>query len=300
MPTWIFYALLSPAIVTLVVFIDKYNLEKLVKDYRGMSIFSAIVGLIVGLILWVVTGFPVLSVRDTLFMLLTGATSVWGATLYFQLMSLTDSSKVIIFLQTIPVFTLILSFIFLGDRITVQQLFGFVLILSASILASGEKNGLRNFKFDKIFWLMFCSNFLFAISGVLFRFVVEQSNFVRLISFESFGWAIGGAALLVVFPAVRKSFLSTALSLPKFALGMLFGNELLFVISKLIGFLAISLGPVALVSVLSGSQVFFGVLLGWLLTLLAPRIFKEDISTKSLITKFGLAALMIIGVLLVS
>jgi uncharacterized membrane protein len=166
MPAWVFYALVSPAIVTLVVFVDKYNLEKLVKDYRGMSIFSAIVGLIVGMVLWITTGFPVLSTRDTILMILTGATSVWGATLYFQLISLTDASKVIIFLQTIPVFTLVMSFIFLGDRITLPQLVGFVLIMGASLLASGEKDGLLKIKLDKIFWLMVGSNLLFAISWV--------------------------------------------------------------------------------------------------------------------------------------
>ena len=265
-----------------------------------MSIFSAIVGLIVGMVLWITTGFPVLSTRDTILMILTGATSVWGATLYFQLMSLTDASKVIIILQTIPVFTLVMSFIFLGDRITLPQLVGFVLIMGASLLASGEKDGLLKIKLDKIFWLMVGSNLLFAISWVLFKFVVEQNSFIKLISFENFGWALGGGLLLVVFPAIRKSFLTTAKSLPKFAMGLIFGNEILFVVSKLIGFLAVSLGPVSLVSVLSGSQVFFGVLLGWVLTLTAPKIFKEDISVKSLVTKFALAGAMVVGVILVS
>lgn len=134
---------------------------------------------------------------------------------------------------------------------------------------------------------------------VLFKFVVGAGEFSKVVAYESWGWALGGALLFLILPPVRTAFITTTKSLKKTALAIVFGNEFLYLVSKLLTFLAISLGPVAIVSVISGTQVLFAVVFGWILAIVAPEIFKEDISRKNLAKKFILGCITIIGLWLV-
>ena len=83
---WFLYAILGTAVYTVVCFVDKYNLEKQIKDYRGMAMYSAIVGLLTGTVLWALTGFPLLGLSDGLLVLITGVLYIWAAAIYFFVM----------------------------------------------------------------------------------------------------------------------------------------------------------------------------------------------------------------------
>lgn len=138
-----------------------------------------------------------------------------------------------------------------------------------------------------------------AGATVIFKFVVDAGDFTKVVAYESWGWAIGGALLFICLPPVRTAFITTTKSLKKSALAVVFGNEFLFLFSKLLTFLAISLGPVALVSVISGTQVLFAVVFGWILAFIAPQIFKEDTSKSNAIKKLILGCITVVGLWLV-
>lgn len=300
MQTWVVLAILSPAIFTAVNFADKYILERQVKDYRGYVMFSAIVGFIVGTGIWFLTGRPLLSFRDGLLVVLVGVVSIFAAALYFQLMAEEKVSKLIFALQLIPVFVLVLSFLFLGERIAGRALLGFFLILSSVVVASRAKGETAKFSFSKMLLLILGMDFLWAIGPVLFKFVSESNNFVKTLSYESWGWAVGGAILYLFFPKVRSTFRATISSLKPQAFTIIFANELIYTLGKLVSFWAISLGPVSLVSALGGVQVFYGVFCGWILTLIVPKIFAEDITRRAMLTKVALASVAAVGIFLVS
>ena len=113
---WLFFALLAPAIYAVINFIDKYLLEKVIKDYRGMPIYTAISGLIVGTILWVINGFPLLPIKDGLLILLTGILSIFGFSFYFRALAEEQASKIVVLFQMTPVIVLILSLIAVKRR----------------------------------------------------------------------------------------------------------------------------------------------------------------------------------------
>jgi drug/metabolite transporter (DMT)-like permease len=300
MPAWITYTLIGAILYTAVGFVDKYNLSENIKDYRGMSIYSAIVGFITGTILWALTGFPILSIRDGGIVIFTGILSIVASAIYFKAMQEDNAIKVILLFQLIPIFVLILSSIFLHERITPLQYAAFFLILLSSLAISSNGNLANIFKIDKSFKLMFVVDLLWAAGQVMFKFVVEAGHFVKVAAYESWGWAIGGLILYVAFKSVRKSFVSTAVSLPKLALLFVFGNEVLYIVSKLFTFWATSLGSVTLVNVLTSSNILITIVLGWLLTLALPKIFKEDLSVKNIVTKCAWALVMFGGVVLIS
>lgn len=292
---WFVYAIIGTIVYTLVAFVDKYNLEKQIKDYRGMSLYSAIVGLITGTVLWFVTGRPLLDFRDGFLIILTGVMYIWSAAIYFFVMQREKAVKVIFLFQLIPIFTFGLSQIFLHEAITLKQLFGFFLILLPTLIIAGEGGKKSDFVINKNTFLMILVDLGWAGANVLFKFVVDTGSFSKVVAYESWGWAVGGVILFIAIPSVRDAFITTTRSLKKSALATVFGNEALFLFSKLFTFLAFSLGSVAIVSVISGTQVLFAVIFGWILALIAPKVFFEDISRKSLIIRFILGLITVVG-----
>ena len=142
---------------------------------------------------------------------------------------------------------------------------------------------------------MLVVDIMWAISAVLITFAIHANTFAKLLRYESWGIGIGGTMLYVLFPAIRNAFNQNIKEERKFALGVMFVNEGIFVLGKMLTFYAYTIGPTALVNVLGSSQVFFGILYGFILTSIAPLIFKEDISKKGLGKKIAFAITLFIG-----
>ncbi len=304
---WLVFALLAPLIFTLVNFVDKYIVEREVKDYRGMVIFTAIMALAAGTIFFILGGFPLLPAREMAIILFTGALTAWGAALYFPAISGEDASNVIIFFQITPIFTLILSMIFLDEVLTAGQWLGFILIFASVIGVSvfsqpRHKREGKWFQLSRGFFLILGVDVMVAISFVVFRSVIQaEIPFAAIITYESWGITLGGLVLYLFVPTIRRAFHVTLGDIRKQGLAVIALNETTFVVAKLLNFVAISIAPsVALVSVLMGTQVFFGILLGWLLTTVLPAIFKEDITRSGLMRRGALAAVLFAGIILVN
>ena len=284
---------------TIVNFIDKYIVTKEVKDYRGMPIYGTIMGLIMGSIFFVATGFPVLPLRDTLLLLLSGCLIIWSAAVYFKAISADDASKIILLFQMTPLMVLLMSYIFLGESISAWQVVGFFLIF-ASIIGVSDDAHMRGFQLTKTFWLILLVTFMWALSAILVSFTISANSFAEVLSYESWGLGLGGLMLYVFFPQIRNAFNKSIREIRKVILGVMFANEGVFVAGKTMTFFAYSLGPTSLVSVLGGTQVFIGIIYGLILTLFFPHIVKEDISRKMLSRKLVFSLILFCGLILVS
>lgn len=299
MNNWMIFALLSPAVYTVVNFIDKYLIEKEVKDYRGMPIYASIMGGVMGTIFWFTTGMHFLPYFDALLVLTSGILQIFGMALYFRAISKSETSQLIIFFQMLPIFILIFSYIFLEEIITMRQIIGFITLLVASIGLSFDKQNAK-FELSSAFYLILAVDIIWALSAVLMKFTIHTSEFAHILTYESWGIALGGLILFLFVPVIRRSFISTQKQLHKKVLAVMFSNEGLFVLAKSLAFYAYLIGPVSLVSVVGGSvQVFFGIILGTVLTLFFPTIFKEDISRNNISKKIVFGAVICVGMWLV-
>lgn len=291
---WLLLALLAPAVYAIVNFIDKYILEGEVEDWRSLPTYSSIMAVVFGIFLWVITGFPLLGIKDAVLVMFTGMLTIWGAVFYFKALSNNETSKIIILFQLGPLITLFLSFVFLKEMISSLQLLGFFLILFATLTISVDKKQSK-YKFSAVFILILLADLLWALSYVVFKYVSNSASFAKIISFESWGFALGGFVLYFLFPSFRKAFVKTQKKVRKVALVLILLNEGIFLVAKLLTFLAISLGPVALVNVVGGTQVFFGIFYGFVLTKLVPKIFQENINKEGVAKKIIMAILTLAG-----
>lgn len=292
--SWLIFALLAPLIFTVVNFVDKLILEKHIRNPLMMSPFVTIMALINGMILWVLTGFPVLSLHDTVIVMFTGLLTAFGAVLYYRALATEETSKVIVLIQIQPVMVLTLAFLLLNETISGQQLVGFVLVLGA-VMALSVRKGMGGVRASTLIPLIGV-NFLWSLSVVLFKFVAEDGEFTRFLAYESWGLTLGGVIIYLFFPAVRRAFHENIRQVPRKTMGVIAINETIFLAAKLLTLAAVALGQPALVSVLGGTQVFFGIVAGWVLTVIAPTVYKENITRAELLRKGAVAVVLFIGI----
>lgn len=295
---WVFLTLLSALVYTVNIFLDKYLIESKFPEYRALPVFSAIVALPAVIILWFF-GAGFLNPKDSIFVILSGVFTIFAFSLYLEALIKEETSIVIILIQLVPVFVLILSYLFLGEVITSKQLAGFSLLLISSIAVSFKKEK-GGFKFSRAVMFMLIADLFWALPYIFIKHVSGGINFSSLVAYESFGVFLGGLFLLYFIPSIKNSFKKTYHKIKKPTLGLVFINEWLFLGGKILTYMAVTLGPAALVAVLGSTQIFIGILFGILLTFLIPRVFKEDLSRKSLFKKGVLGLLAFIGIILVS
>ena len=239
-------------------------------------------------------GFESLRLTDFLIAMFSGAVFSASVTLYYKAVQYDDISRVIILFQLGPIFTLILSFLFLSEVLTKNSFIGFLFLLSAGILVSYKRvNG--SFKLSKAFYLMAISMFLGAIAYVTGKYVYSITSFwsaflwLRLAGFTAIG--------VLLLPSIRKDAMTTfKLMKPKIKGLMVLKMLIDFSALIFIGY-AILNGPVSLVSALGSSALpLFVFILALITSIYLPKLVKEDIDRKAILTKLAAIALMIIGI----
>lgn len=296
---WLFLALLSQITYTINIFFDKYVVEERLPNYRSLPVFTSILTFFVGGMIWILNGFDQVSFNNFFFIVLSGIFTLWGFRFYIEALMKEETSIVIILIQLVPVIVLILSYLLLGETINAKQMAGFILLLSASILASLQR-GNQKFQFSKALLYIIIADIMWASAYIAIKFASHSIDFTDLIIYESLGITIGGLSLYLFIKKTRLAFIESFKKINKTTVGVIFLNEGIFLFAKLLAYLAITSGPVTLVSVISSTQIFFGILFGVILTIILPKVFHEDLSKKSLGKKVGLSVLAFIGIYLIS
>lgn len=296
---WIFLALLAPFIYAVNVLLDKYLIGAKIPDYRSLPIFSSILAIPFIIILSIFGGFEILSLKNFFLIVLTGVLTIWAFSLYLEALIKEETSIIIILIQLIPVFVLGLSYLILGESLSSKQFIGFLLLLVSSILISIKKEKAA-YKFSRGLVYMIIADILWAIPYVLIKFASNSISFQSLVVYESIGVVLGGIFLYLFIGKIRSAFLSTIKSIKRPVLGLVFFNECLFLLGKILTYLAVVLGPAALVSILGSTQIFYGIFFGLIMTLILPKVFEEDLSKSALLKKTFFGIMAFAGIILVS
>lgn len=306
---WLPLALLSTFMMTAINFGDKFIVERAVPDARAVPGYMALTSAVFGLALWLLLGAGVdLPPLDGFAIVLGGFITLFGVYFYMRAMSAEEASRIIVFTQTQPILILILSALFLGERLNAQQLVGFALILAAAIGASlvrsaqvGEIKrpasfaGLINVFVAGLFW----SSAVVLQAGAINRMDLSLQGLAIVSALNSMGYSIGGVALYLAVPHLRRVFVQRwQISGPR-PLLMISIIEGAFVLRQVVFYAALAAGPAALIAVVGSTNVFFGIGMGWALMRLAPATFKEDVSRRGMLTKLGWAGVVFAGVVLV-
>lgn len=272
---WYFFAAVPPVLFSVTNFIDKFLIEKKIKDPIAITVLSGFVSGVLGILFGILSGFEYPGLIEISLLLLAGILLIFYLLPYYKALKLEDASRVVPLFQFIPVFTLILSSIFLKETLLPKQTIGLILVVMAGFILSAEKIERKMFKPRKSLWFMLLASLMYGSVGIIFRFVVRQSDYWTTLSYNYIGTGLG-ALLLVALPKVRNSIRLQAKNI-KSSLSLINLNNGFAILADMSGAYAISLATVPLVSIVGGVQPLVVLIYGLILSVWFPQIIKEDI-----------------------
>lgn len=276
--------------------IDKFLLSKVVRHPVAYTFYIGITGPLT----WLLApfGLKFLRLHDLPIAILGGASFVVASYFLYIATRRTSISRLLpIEGGFVPVFTLILAYLILGERLTQYQTIAFVFLVIGAVLIS--------FKKDRAGWHpsalldAIIAAFLFALSFTLTKYVFDKTNFVSGLIWTRLGFLLVSLSFLLFKRARRYIF-----EAPKQAST---GNKFLYYGARLSGGLAglmqnyaIAVGSVIVVNAMQGTQYAMLLLMTVVLSKYYPKVLKEQISTGILAQKIAAIILITVGLVLLT
>ncbi|OGZ44019.1 MAG: hypothetical protein A3J55_01135 [Candidatus Ryanbacteria bacterium RIFCSPHIGHO2_02_FULL_45_17b] len=289
---WIFLSLLAPLFWALSNFVDKYILDKYTKGIFDFVFFSTITSCIFFAAIFLFVGMPELSVYS-LIPIATGMILIYSYGFYGKALKQGDTSSLVILFKLIPVIITILAFVFLGQTLSPNELFGFVIVLAGATIISFEKT---KGVFIKGLGMILIAILMWSVMTLFIDYGLTKMFFWNYLMLDELGSALAGLTLFII-PTVRRQVIEgiKTASIRKYI--WFSWNNVLDFFGQMVIKKALVIAPSAgLVTVIMQVQSFYAIIIGALLTFLIPNIIKEDISAPMLIKKCIGATIMFSGV----
>lgn len=310
---WLIVAVISYSINAGVYVADKFLLSKKVHSSISYAFYVGIWSIFNLALLFFAPWFP--DLKELLLDLSGGILFFATLVFWYKALHQSEATRVVpIVGALIPIFSFSFSFLFLGEAFDRQQLLAFIILIAGGILISIKQTKVYLWshvlkKFQDIFGNLLgdihaqyrptrrllansiVSAFFFAAYYVLMKYIYMHQPFIG-----SFVWSRMGTFIILPFvllvPSWRWHITNYKDKAPK--------NLIFFLAVRLLAALAfillnwaVSIGNVAMINALQGTQYLFLILLVIVLSLKFPRIIKEELGRGVLIQKF-------IGVILIS
>jgi len=289
---WILLSLLAPLFWASSNFVDKYILGKHTRGIFDFLFFSTITSLFLFLILFIFVGMPELTMYSWI-PILTGVILIYSYGFYGKALEQGDTSALVILFKFIPVLTVVLAFIFLGQTLSSNELLGFVVVLAGATIVSFEKS--RGI-FIKGFGMILIAILMWSVMTLFIDYGLTKMSFWDYFLFDTLGSTLAGLTLFII-PAMRRQIIDGLKTATTGKYIWFSGNNLLDFFGQMSIKKALAIAPSAgLVTVVMQAQSFYAIVIGILLTLIIPGVIKEDISAPVLIKKFIGALIMFSGV----
>jgi hypothetical protein len=224
--------------------------------------------------------------------------------LYLALSRNEASCVMTLYVGAIPIFTFIIKYLFLSERLTDIRLLAFVLLVMGGILVSLKQYKRKNFVFKDII-ITGTSALSEAIGLVLLEAASKMSVFPGEQwkgFFSAFSWVCTGyflASLVVYFwPGQRKKIVNSSDYATKFNLKWFLTEKGIGMSGSILPKLAISFAGATLVNAFEGLKQFFVLVLAGIISIWKPSILKEELKGVVLWQKIIAAALVFSGIFL--
>lgn len=298
--SWIFIALLAPALSALGSYVDKYLLVH--KESTGglgaILIFSSIFGLGVLPVALVLGAEPqAVTPLTALALIANGFLTVGTLATYLYAIRNSDVVSVVPILQTIPVFGFAFGFLILGETLSSSEMLGSCVVIAGAMLLSVElEEGSRaRFRATNLLWALLSAS-LFALSGSVFKFFATDYGYWTVQFWEYVGIASMGLVIFLLVSTYRSQFLGVIRDRNLNAVSLNFVTETIMVSADLLLNFATLLAPLALVYTVNSFQPAFLLVFGLVGCVLAPQLMRRlEFLKKHLLLKSFAIVLMISG-----
>ncbi|MAF20446.1 MAG: hypothetical protein CMI55_02065 [Parcubacteria group bacterium] len=292
---WLLIAISAHFLFALVFIIDKFLLSHTRVRPRALAFYVGILG--GAALLLIPFGFVIPSVSQIIISLITGILFIFAILCFYKSVQFGEVSRIApIIGGAISLFTLVLTYFFLEERLAVSQLIAFFLLVSGGVIMiwPRKKSCLKGGKVPLIkrLPLAILAALFFAGSYVLTKFVFMEQPFISGFVWIRMG-GILGAVLLIFWPGGRQEIFKVSKSIKAKTGGLVIFSKSLSAGAFILLNYAIYLGSVALVNALQGIQYVFLLVIALFLSRKFPQIIKEQISDTIIIQK--IIAILLIG-----
>jgi len=246
-------------------------------------------------------GFSIPPTNQIIVALATGIVWLLAAIIFYTALYKGEASRVVPTVGgLIPLFTLGLSFIFLGERLSAKELIAFCLLVSGGIILSLlviKKTRIfvsnQKIRLTKASVPALGAALVFAVSFVMTKSVFLEQSFISGLIWIRLGAALG-ALFLLIPSSFRQMIFKKGKRIKIKFFGLFLSAKGLGVVGSLLIYWAIFLGSVTLVNALQGVQYVFLLLLAFFLFRKMPSL-REQFNKKVLVQKIFAIILICLG-----
>ncbi|MEK7164932.1 MAG: DMT family transporter [Patescibacteria group bacterium] len=276
------------------------------KGIPSPFVYAALTGLLGGAaVVLIPFGFSVPAMPEILRALAAGATFILALIFFYAALKQNEASRVVPLVGgLVPLFTFVLAYFYLGERLANNQILGFVALVVGGVLITLDKKGPASAKATagKRYGYLYAiiAAFVFAVSFVLTKQVFIEQNFV-----SGFVWSrIGGfllALLILLIPKERHAiFHPEKTKQGRNIFALFIGGQIAGALGFVLVNYAISLASVSLVNAMQGVQYVFLLIAIVFLGRKFPKILSEKLSGGVLVQKLAAIVLISAGIGLIA
>ncbi|MCK5476054.1 MAG: DMT family transporter [Candidatus Pacebacteria bacterium] len=292
--SWILITIVAHFFNAIVSIMDKHLVSNTVLKPVAYTFYSGIFQVLF-LLLIPFVGFTLPKI-DLLFIGIgTGSLFILTLLIFYKALKISEASRVIpVIGATIPIFTVFLSYIILGELLSVNQLFAFVFFIIGGFLLS-LKHTRGVFSLFPGFKLAVLAGFLFAFYYTLIKLLYLDLGFFDGFILLQIGGFVGSLFLLIS-KSNREKIFSTPDTIKKNTAYLFIPNKILAATAAIMIFYAISIqgSKISIINSLQAFQYVFVLLLAIILSKKIPSLFHEQLNKK--ILKMKITAIIIIGI----
>ncbi len=303
---WILFAIIGHLSNGITIIVDKILLGS---AFRRSATYAGLIGIGSAAVILLA---PFVSVwpfgTQLLLSLISGITFILALWAFFSALSTSEPSRIVpIVGSLIPLITLCGSFIFLGERLPERALFGFFLLILATILLSRGGSGHPS---SNAVWLAITSAFLFAIASVTIKAVYDVVGFLGPFIVSRIGALLAAVVIVAVidpgaFVEIRSLVQSKHRSSKHKQPGKI--AALLAIVGQAcgaVGFVLVQIGAahgsVSIVNALQAVQYALLVLVAFALRSKSRALLGEQLTWSSLAVKLTALAITAGGLYLIA
>lgn len=196
---WLFLSLLAPLFWALSNFIDKYILEKHTKNLFDYMFFSTITSWLFFIVITLFIGIPEIN-WYFLIPISTGMMLIYSYGFYGKVLEQSETSSLVLLFSLIPLITVLLAFIFLGQTLSLREIVGSMIVLFGAVVVSFEKS---KGVVTKGLGMILIAIIIWSAVNILVAYGLTKMSFWDYFILENLGSALAGVVLLVI-PSMRQ------------------------------------------------------------------------------------------------
>lgn len=299
---WILLGIIAAASWSFAAFIDNYLTDVIFRDRtpQAVKLASGPVYMIISIIIFLVAGANFPEPWQAGLLMLSGAISSVGTIAYYQALKHEEATGAAIFYQLQPIMFLIIDFLIFNESITLKQIAGFMIILSAPIIVvfSRKRKKSRSLEITAALLLVLYV-FIATISAEISTRTSAGMNFIQVICFYLFSRGLTDC-LFAFVPSYRKrhNYVAKRYKLKYFVpvvidITLCAAADFAYRYSLIIGIAALSS------AITNAAELILTFLFGIILSIIWPKFGREKLRRHLIIAHIIAVILCVAGIIII-